>query len=157
MAAGTLEAMQDGETIVIAGLAVQLFIFGVFVMVVAVFHYRMRTQSTYASVTARPKSWHTSWENMLYAMYAACFLIFVRSIFRVVEFVQGNDGWIMEREYLLYVFDAILMALQAVFLLLVYPGHVLRETGAVGWDALESGRADSSEGFLQPIQPNRKG
>ncbi|PLB55816.1 RTA1-domain-containing protein [Aspergillus steynii IBT 23096] len=152
MAAGSLEAMENGETIVIAGLAVQLFIFGVFVLVAAVFHYRVRKLGTYTPLTTFPASWRTSWEYMLYAMYAACLLIFVRSIFRVVEFVQGNAGYIMEREYLLYIFDAILMAVQAVFLLLVYPGKVLNEIHGGGRARLNSDRADSSEVFLQPVK-----
>ena len=41
--------------------------------------------------------------------YSASALIMVRSVFRVVEYVEGNNGYIMRREALLYVFDAVLM------------------------------------------------
>jgi len=36
-------------------------------------------------------------------------LIFVRSLFRVIEFMMGNDGFLLSREVFLYVFDAALM------------------------------------------------
>lgn len=58
----------------------------------------------------------------MWALYASCFLILVRSIFRVAEFVEGNDGFIMNREYLLYIFDACLMSLTGIVLAVVYPG-----------------------------------
>lgn len=32
-------------------------------------------------------------------------LILARSVFRVIEFMQGNDGFIMSHEYMLYIFD----------------------------------------------------
>lgn len=85
---------------------------------------------------------------MLWCIYGACVLILIRSIYRVVEFVEGNDGFVMRLEYLLYIFDAVLMALQAMLLLVGYPGRVLgggkRNDGGV---PLEE-RADSAEGFL---------
>ncbi|KAL4926193.1 RTA1 domain-containing protein [Aspergillus undulatus] len=127
MAAGTLEAMDNGETIVIVGLAVQLLFFGFFVIVSAIFHYRVKTapgQNLQDTPQVR------QWEAMMYCLYGACILIFVRSVFRVIEFVQGNSGYLMSTEWLLYVFDAVLMALQAALLLVAYPGKVLGTTNA---------------------------
>lgn len=147
MAAGSASAMEAGENIVIAGLAVQLLFFGFFIIVSAIFHHRARSiakQYNYAqpvsSVSRFFNSKSTSWEAMLWCLYAACVLILIRSIFRVVEFVQGNNGWIMRREYLLYVFDAVLMAVQAMLLLIVYPGKVVKRKpqveGALGSEGL---------------------
>ncbi|KAL3452728.1 RTA1 like protein-domain-containing protein [Aspergillus insuetus] len=148
MAAGSLSAMEAGEQIVIAGLAVQLAFFGFFIVASAVFHYRVRASPKLAS---RPVStgsgFSNSWGAMLWCLYGACILIFIRSVFRVVEFVQGNDGYIMKREYLLFVFDAVLMAMQAMLLLVVYPGKIVQGTPRPGDIAL-SPRADSSDGML---------
>ncbi|RLL97510.1 hypothetical protein CFD26_107241 [Aspergillus turcosus] len=96
MAAGTLDALETGEHIVIIGLAIQLLWFGFFILIASLFHWR--------------------------ALYTACMLILVRSVFRVIEFVQGNAGFIMSHGYLLYVFDAVLMALCGIVLGLIFPG-----------------------------------
>jgi hypothetical protein len=148
MAAGSLSAMETGEQIVIAGLAVQLAFFGFFIVASAVFHYRVRANPQLAPrmVSAGPGFSH-SWEAMLWCLYGACILIFIRSVFRVVEFVQGNDGYIMKREYLLYIFDAVLMAVQAILLLVVYPGKIVQGTPRAGDIALNA-RADSSDGIM---------
>jgi hypothetical protein len=126
MAAGTLSAMETGEAIVLAGLAVQLLFFGCFVAVSAVFHYRVTKDPKYFIDHNHPPSrGRITWESVLWALYAACALILIRSIFRVVEFAQGNDGWIMQREYLLYVFDACLMAMAGIVVWIAFPGAVL--------------------------------
>lgn len=67
-----------------------------------------------------------TWESLMWGLYIACLLILVRSIFRVVEFVEGNDGFIMRTEYLLYIFDACLMALTGIVLSGLFPGFLLR-------------------------------
>lgn len=127
MAAGTVSAMNMGANIVIGGLVIQLLFFGFFVVVSAVFHWRVKSNSPSISHSSERSK---KWESIMWALYAACFLILVRSIFRVAEFVEGNDGFIMKREYLLYIFDACLMALTGIVLALVYPGSFLGRNGS---------------------------
>ncbi|OJJ97020.1 hypothetical protein ASPACDRAFT_33780 [Aspergillus aculeatus ATCC 16872] len=141
MAAGTESAMLAGEHIVIAGLAIQLLFFGFFVLVASLFHWRWgyaAPHSTTTTTTLKSRSGWLSWRGLMWALYAACTLILVRSIFRVVEFVQGNDGWIMHREYLLYIFDALLMAGTGMVLGFVFPGSFLegRKRGAERVDSV---------------------
>lgn len=148
MAAGSLSAMETGERIVIAGLAVQLLFFGFFIFTSAFLHYRIRAnQHLFPRTDTAQPGFSNSWEAMLYCLYGACILIFIRSVFRVIEFVQGNDGYIMKREFLLYVFDALLIALQAILLLVVYPGKIVKGTPRPGELALNS-RENSSDGML---------
>ncbi|GAB1217331.1 hypothetical protein ATERTT37_006569 [Aspergillus terreus] len=130
MAAGTLDAMQNGEHIVIAGLAIQLLWFGFFVVVASVFHWRVvhRPRHTHPK-ELRSQSSRFSWHSLMWALYIACALILVRSIFRVVEFVQGNAGFIMRHEYLLYIFDGLLMALTGIVLFVVFPGSFVSTHG----------------------------
>lgn len=122
MAAGTVSAMDTGAYIVIGGLVIQLLFFGFFIVVSAVLHWRVKRNLLSISHSLERSK---KWESIMWALYAACLLILVRSIFRVVEFVEGNDGFIMRREYLLYIFDACLMALTGVVLAVVYPGSFL--------------------------------
>ncbi|KAJ5291926.1 RTA1 domain protein [Penicillium angulare] len=133
MAAGTLSAMDTGANIVVGGLVVQLLFFGFFVIVSAVFHWRARRQQLNISdsYSVQPQGFMNcmTWVSVMYALYAACFLILVRSVFRVVEFVEGNSGFIMRREYLLYIFDACLMSLTGIVLVIVFPGHLFPGSG----------------------------
>ena len=49
-------------------------------------------------------------------LYTCCALIVVRSVFRVVEYVMGTDGYLLSNEWPMYVFDAVLMwAVQVIF------------------------------------------
>ena len=124
MAAGTLSAMNTGANIVVGGLVVQLLFFGFFVIISAVFHWRVKKQPQYvhvSSVRSHSPETRTTWEAIMWALYVACCLILVRSVFRVVEFVEGNNGFIMRREYLLYIFDACLMSLTGVVLIISTP------------------------------------
>lgn len=137
MAAGTVAAMNTGANIVIGGLVIQLLFFGFFVVVSAVFHWRRKRQNPSRNqVSSSSNGRNKTWESMMWALYAACFLILVRSIFRVAEFVEGNDGFIMRREYLLYIFDACLMALTGIVLAVVYPGSFLERDGGKRESAL---------------------
>jgi len=48
----------------------------------------------------------------------------VRSIVRVVEYVQGYDGFIMSHEYFLYVFDSLVMWLAMLVMNWIHPSEV---------------------------------
>lgn len=128
---GTLSALHTGEKIIIAGLFTQLFFFACFVIVAGVFHYRfvndkplqrqlgarasrnhrhVSSTSSSAPITSANSALHTTpWKRHLYNLYITSGLIMVRSIFRVVEYLQGNAGYLLSHEVFLYVFDAVLM------------------------------------------------
>lgn len=110
--AGSLELYEIGEKLIIAGLWVQIIIFGLFMVTAVIFHYRLSR-----SLTSRAASGEITWERYLYVLYGASTLILVRSAFRVIEYLQGNGGYLISHEIFLYLFDAALMAaVMAVFL-----------------------------------------
>lgn len=47
-----------------------------------------------------------------------------RSVFRVVEYLQGNAGYLLSREVFLYIFDAVLMLAVMVLFNWVHPSQV---------------------------------
>ncbi|KAH6684016.1 RTA1 like protein-domain-containing protein [Halenospora varia] len=119
MSAGSLSTMKTGEHIVIAGLLIQILFFGLFVTVAFVFHFRMRKVPTQKVATE-----YIPWQKHLLALYLSSILIMIRSIFRVIEFVQGNSGYIFSHEWFMYVFDALLMLGVLVLFCIVYPGEI---------------------------------
>ena len=119
MTAGSLADFYAGEKVVIAGLAVLVASFGLFVFVALVFDVRMRR-----APTARSRESGLDWRTDLRALYIGSALIFVRSIFRLVEYSQGNSGWLIEHEWTFYVFDSALMLAVMVLFNVLHPSHV---------------------------------
>ncbi|KAJ5193785.1 RTA-like protein [Penicillium cf. griseofulvum] len=122
MASGTLSAMTTGEHITIGGLAVQLVFFTVFIVASSIFHYRIRKTPTEKSVS---QSRTMSWEFVMTGLYVASVLILIRSIFRLIEYAQGNDGYLISHEVFMYVFDSTLMFLAMVAMSIFHPSKVL--------------------------------
>ena len=111
-AAGTLAFLHAGEKIILAGLLVQIMFFGLFITTSTVFHSRCRKHLMDDGLDQG-----LPWEKMMLMLYSVSLLIMVRSIFRVVEYVQGNAGYLLRREWPLYVFDALLMVTTMVIFL----------------------------------------
>lgn len=57
-------------------------------------------------------------------IYVANTLIFGRSVFRVVEYMQGHDGYSLTHEWTLYTFDAVPMFVVTIIFWYWYPGYV---------------------------------
>ncbi|KAJ0415768.1 RTA1 like protein [Aspergillus carlsbadensis] len=128
MATGTIENYELGEDITVGGLAVQLAFFSVFMVTCGIFHRRIRQTPTHEvnilSARLREQK-RRGWEIVLVGLYAASVLILVRSIFRVVEYVQGNDGYLISHEVYMYVFDAALMLFAMVVMNVCHPSAIL--------------------------------
>ena len=114
-----VESMQMGENIIIGGLVLQVIFFGLFVIVALCFHYKLSCVPT-----ERIRSSYLPWKRHLAALYISSGLILVRSIFRVVEYAQGNAGYLLKHEYFLYVFDSTLILGVMVFFTLVHPSEI---------------------------------
>ena len=59
-------------------------------------------------------------------LYAISALILIRSIFRVVEYAAGNEGYPLTHEWMLYVFDSVPMIICTVIWGIWYPGTLPR-------------------------------
>lgn len=122
---GGMSAVQDvhvvewAERLIIIGLFVQIVMFALFCVLAVVFHRRMRR-----SPVAIVESKGLSWEVDLYFLYVVSALIMVRSIFRVVEYIQGQTGYLLSHEWSLYVFDSLLMFAVTVLFCWKFPGHL---------------------------------
>ncbi|CAG7927492.1 unnamed protein product [Penicillium olsonii] len=93
-----------GSHIVVAGLVIQVIMFGLFIITSIVFEVRMRRSPTTEAFDER-----INWMSQLRTLYAVSALVLVRSIFRVVEYAAGNDAYPLTHEWMLYIFDSLLM------------------------------------------------
>jgi len=83
------------------------------------FHLGMRKDLSRKVLHTQPP-----WERHIHALYAASLLIFVRCAFRLIEYAQGNDGYLVSHEVFLYIFDALLMALTMAVIAWVHPSEI---------------------------------
>ena len=141
VAAKTAAAIKSGSNIILAGLFIQVFCFGFFVVVAVVFHRAMIRVPT-----PQAMSGNIPWRKHLYTLYAASAIIMVRSVFRIVEYIQGSDGYILDHEVFLYIFDSVLMLAVMVIFNAVYPGEVqaLLRGGRMSQGVLSLQRLDSA-------------
>ncbi|WYZ41141.1 hypothetical protein EsH8_V_000036 [Colletotrichum jinshuiense] len=118
--AETQKDRDQGQTIIIVGLAIQIAFFGFFMFVTGLFHYRIKCDPTSKSLTIT-----TPWRRLLQVLYGTSFLILVRSVFRVIEYVMGEDGELQAKEVYLYIFDALLMLLASLAFNYFHPSRIL--------------------------------
>ncbi|RYP54247.1 hypothetical protein DL769_010384 [Monosporascus sp. CRB-8-3] len=118
--AETVDEFQRGENIIIGGLVVQLVGFSVFIAVAGVFYVRITKNPTRATDTV-----DIPWRSYMWVMFGSTALILIRSVFRLVEYVQGNDGYLMSREIYLYIFDATLMLAVMVMYNVYHPSRII--------------------------------
>ncbi|KXH63559.1 hypothetical protein CSAL01_06204 [Colletotrichum salicis] len=119
MMASGASMMDLGEKVIIVGLFIQLAVFGFFIIVAALFHRRMILVPT-----AKSHQPEIRWRYYLLTLYVTSVLIWVRSIFRVIEYLEGNKGHLMTNEAFVYVFDATLMFLVMVWMNWFHPSEI---------------------------------
>ncbi|CAG8983345.1 hypothetical protein HYALB_00000512 [Hymenoscyphus albidus] len=111
-------SQNTGKKIVIAGLFIQIVMFGVFMITSGILHRRLSSTPTNASLS-------TPWRKYMYSLYFASALILVRSIFRVAEFLGGQTGTLMTHEVYLYIFDGVLMFGTMIVFNVVHLGNLI--------------------------------
>jgi hypothetical protein len=123
-----LDLALAGEKIVIAGLALQVATFIVFLVASIDFHIRMN-RKTYLFTNTDTSG---NWKKMLYILYSVSALVLFRCTFRLIEYAMGNGAYLISHEWTLYVFDTVPMFLVLVLLLVLQPSkYVSQQTRKV--------------------------
>ncbi|GME48514.1 rta-like protein [Neofusicoccum parvum] len=104
--ANTKSVTNRGELFVKIGLIIQVLFFGLFILVSIHYNWRLHKHPTKASHTTP-----ISWAAYLRILYFTSLLIMIRSIFRLIEYLQGRNGELLSHEMYLFIFDAALMFL----------------------------------------------
>lgn len=116
---GSQDSASTGQNVIIGGLIVQILFFGFFLVSAVIFQCRLGARPAAAAVASQ-----FPWRKHMWALHSSSILVLIRSIVRVVEYVQGESGYVMRHEVFIYVFDGLLMfALMAIFLI-IHPSEV---------------------------------
>ncbi|KUJ10548.1 RTA1 like protein [Mollisia scopiformis] len=113
-----------GQGMVVGGLFIQIVMFGIFALTAVVFQSRLRSNPT-------PQSYSSDipWKQSLNMLYAVSALIMIRSIFRVIEYLMGQNGYLLGHEWTLYIFDSCMMFAVTVVFYFRYPSELERGAG----------------------------
>lgn len=108
-----------GERVIIGGLFVQIIFFGLFTLSAVVFQARLAKRPTPRSIELGDL-----WHRHMAALYVTSILILIRSIVRVVEYLEGYDGYLMKHEVFIYIFDALMMLIVTLVLQYIHPSEI---------------------------------
>ncbi|KAG5191123.1 RTA1 like protein-domain-containing protein [Tribonema minus] len=130
MSGGGLMAAKDrdmatmGESIMLAGLLLQLCFFATFTVVAAHVHANAAKFGLKGQPGVR---------RLFASLYACIALLTLRNTFRVIEFSQGFDGYLATHEMYFYVLDLVPVSLAVATLTVLHPGVLLAKiAGAQG-------------------------
>ncbi|KAF3405284.1 hypothetical protein DPV78_002617 [Talaromyces pinophilus] len=119
MAASNLSVRNIGRIIATVGLFVQICFFSCFIVAGLLFHHRLRK-----TPTPRLLDQQLSYQRHMYVIYGTSVLIFARSIVRVIEFIQGLDGYIATHQLFIFIFDAVPMFVVMFILNWIHPSEI---------------------------------
>ncbi|MCJ1311302.1 hypothetical protein MMC25_004973 [Agyrium rufum] len=140
----TVNTLKIGKDIVLAGLAIQIFNLFAFMCVALVFTLRLRRQPTLLST---PEGSPLRWQKSMLVIGIASLLILIRSVYRMVEYGEGINGWLDRHEWTFYVFDSLLMFVVLVLFNVVHPSEVKA--------AIRGGRFSTKAGFGSAMWEDR--
>ncbi|KAI9146732.1 Protein RTM1 [Paramyrothecium foliicola] len=140
----TADSMKLGENIILGGLFVQIIVFGIFAVTAAIFHRRVRQY--FPSATAVSGN---NWERIMTMLYSVSILIMARSVFRVIEYAMGHDGYLLRNEWTLYIFDAVLMFASMVLFAWLFPGNLSCKSSTMELTERNEHRLDDQRGPKQ--------
>lgn len=145
MSSGDPKNTPLGEKIIVAGLFFQIVLFGFFVIVSFIFHRRINKNPTTTSLELEKLPMRQNWRYLLYTLYVSSALILIRSLFRAIEFIEGNDGYLMRSEGWLYGFDSVLMWIAVIIFNMWHPSGCIpgNVKQLVGWGSEETMSLDS--------------
>lgn len=76
----------------------------------------------------------------------------IRNFVRIIEFRQGDDGFLISHESMLYVFDGGFMLVIVFMMATVHPGHLVKTVKRIGKEGkMEMNHRDSAREPFRPL------
>jgi hypothetical protein len=148
-AAGALtvyESADNGTHIMVGGLAFQVFTMSIFMCLFLDFLWKIKyMRKGHDDMEFNPKYAHLRERKMFkwfpVVIFIGVILVYIRSIYRVIELAEGWTGYLIVHEVFFMILDALMMALCIVLFVPFHPGVVLGR----GTIAIEGSKAYAQE------------
>ncbi|CAF0980835.1 unnamed protein product [Adineta steineri] len=111
---------QTGQTILLAGLGINLGSFAIFCLQLFYFEYRIRKSPP---IFPNGSIYEKRWRRFVYIIYLSSTLVLIRQIYRVIEFAQGFTGYLAVHEIFFYIFDTIPIFISSALYVICFPGN----------------------------------
>lgn len=155
------------NNIILGGLILQILVFVVFIITALIFQLRLHRNPTPASLDG-PLGAHSAlstggrltnltWQKVMLGLYASSLLILIRNVFRVIEYGMGWDSYLLAHEWLLYVFDGLLMVLVLAICIVWYNPEISKGSRKAVANVKRYGAQDSLESAVGMVQPVKGG
>ncbi|CEI99700.1 hypothetical protein RMCBS344292_13782 [Rhizopus microsporus] len=112
-----------GKAIVLVGLFIQLFFLACFFFI-TIYVSRNDNYTFYVAGVDNPK------RKLAICLFSTLVLIYIRSIYRVIEYATGYDGPVARTEWAFYVFDTLAIAICFVLYGVYYIGNYIPKRDA---------------------------
>ncbi|KAJ6563556.1 RTA1 like protein-domain-containing protein [Mycena sp. CBHHK59/15] len=150
-----------GNMIAIIGLALQLFSFALFTVILLVSGSAC-ARSSFPEVWRYKSSRHQGfrvfdrspvddWRILYFVMCVTCIGILTRSVYRLIEFAQGRDGFLAMHEAYFYILDALPLWLAMSLYCIVWPVRFLEAHPRRGASQVELSPASVPYHIVQKV------
>ncbi|CZR62738.1 related to RTA1 domain protein [Phialocephala subalpina] len=140
---GDANIMRIGNIVVLCGLVFQICMFVWFLSLARRFHIRLQRDPTRVAEMLR-------WGKFFWALYVVGFVVLLRNMVRVIEFAEGEDGFVKSHEAMLYVFDAFLMCFVVYGFGVVHPSWLVRKARRAELSLMARNSLDTMTEILVP-------
>ncbi|KAF7289290.1 hypothetical protein MIND_01390600 [Mycena indigotica] len=127
-----------GSKVAMIGLILQGLSFMLFTVLVLLFAYRVRRRFPEAWGPKRIRWEELSpvfgstpideWRPLLFVVVITCIGILIRSVFRLIEFAEGSNGYLQSREGFFYALDALPLWISMSLYCIVWPARFTQNT-----------------------------
>ena len=122
-ASGDETVIDTSRNVILAGLIAQLVALCFFIFMT----WHARRGISRDKLAALMEDPSLNWKNHFRALEAITALVILRSFVRLIEYAQGEDGFVLSHEVFIYLFDALLMFLAVTTYLVLHPNRLIRD------------------------------
>ena len=116
--------MDEGTHIIVAGILFQMASVAVFTVFFGIFCFRVKKLNLIIS---------TKKKSLLAVTALSILMVYIRSIYRTIEMLQGWNGYLLNHEVYFVVLDASLMVVCGGIFNVIHPGWFLGKETARRW------------------------
>jgi len=140
---------ETGTHVMVAGLAFQVFTLSLFMLLCAEYAWRVRTTTLSLNPITSKLRASIRFRGFLVALALSTLLIYIRSIYRVIELAEGWRGALISKETYFIVLEGVMVIIAVLVLNVFHPGLGFQDSYTLG-----SGSGHKREKSVDPSESN---
>ncbi|KAF9121870.1 hypothetical protein BGW39_010209 [Mortierella sp. 14UC] len=144
-----------GDKLFLTGVCAQGISYGLFTVLLSHTLMRLVADRRKAGLNQSERSWMGLDRNIAITvgcLYVSSLFIIIRSVYRIIEFVQGHEGYLISNEVFLFVLDAVPLVFAIGVWAIVWPTELLDRIAAQVHEEAQTYPMDADN--AQPSRPS---